>query len=59
MIEIWISPKYALYSFHFVSVPGQDKGQAVKYSPLPEGTPEGEGLYLNVYRESSPNTDII
>ena len=25
----------------------------------PEGTPEGEGLYLTVYPESSPNTDII
>ena len=25
----------------------------------PEGTPEGGGLYLTVYPESSPNTDII
>ena len=25
----------------------------------PEGTPEGEGIYLTVYPESSPNTDII
>ena len=25
----------------------------------PEGTPEGKGLYLTVYSESSPNTDII
>ena len=25
----------------------------------PEGTPEGEGLYLTVYPESSTNTDSI
>ena len=25
----------------------------------PKGTPEGKGLYLTVYPESSPNTDII
>ena len=25
----------------------------------PEGTPEDKGLYLTVYPESSPNTDII
>ena len=25
----------------------------------PDGTPEGKGLYLTVYPESSPNTDII
>ena len=25
----------------------------------PEGTPEGKGLYLTVYPESSPNTDTI
>ena len=25
----------------------------------PKGTPEGGGVYLNVYRESSPNTDSI
>ena len=25
----------------------------------PEGTPEGEGVYLTVYPESSPNTDSI
>ena len=33
----------------------------VKYNPLPEGVPEGEGkgLYLTVYHELSPNTDII
>ena len=31
----------------------------VKYSPLPKGTPKGEGLYLTVYPELSPNTDSI
>ena len=39
----------------------------VKYTPplkefpraKPEGTPEGRGVYLTVYPESSPNTDII
>ena len=39
----------------------------VKYNPLPkefpkakpEGTPEGGGVYLTVYPELSPNTDII
>ena len=25
----------------------------------PGGTPEGKGVYLTVYPESSPNTDII
>ena len=25
----------------------------------PEGTPEGGGVYLTVYPESSPNMDII
>ena len=39
----------------------------VKYTPLsegvsrakPEGTPEGKGVYLTVYPESSPNIDSI
>ena len=43
------------------------KPQDFKYNPLPEGipranpegTPEGKGLYLTVYPESSPNTDIL
>ena len=39
-----------------VSVLGRDEGYTVKYSPPPEGTPKGEGLYLTVYSESSPNT---
>ena len=36
-----------------VSVLGQEEGYTVKYTPPPEGVPEG------VYPESSPNTDII
>ena len=47
----------------FVSLLVRDKGDTVKYNPssegVPEGTPEGEGLYLTVYPESSPNTDVI
>ena len=35
----------------------------VKYIPSPKGvpeeTPEGEGVYLTVYPELSPNTDSI
>ena len=35
----------------------------VKYTPpfegVPEGTPTGRGVYLNVYPELIPNTDII
>ena len=42
-----------------VSVLGRDEGYMVKYNPLPEGVPEGEGLYLTIYPESSPHTDII
>ena len=46
-----------------VSVLGRDEGYTVKYNPLPEGvpeeTPEGKGLYLTIYPELSPNTDII
>ena len=38
-----------------VSVLGQDEGYTVKYTPLPEG----EGVYLTIYPESSPNTDSI
>ena len=52
---------------YIVSVLGQDKGCTVKFTPSPEGvpkakpegTPEGKGMYLNVYPESSPNTDSI
>ena len=46
-----------------VSVLELDSGCTVKYNPLPEGVPEGnpegKGLNLTVYPESSPNTDII
>ena len=46
-----------------VSVLGQDRGYTVKYTPLsegvPEGTPEGEGVYLTVYPKSSNNAGSI
>ena len=42
-----------------VSVLGQEEGYKVKFTPLPEGTPEGEAVYLTVYPEWSPNTGII
>ena len=42
-----------------VSVLGQEERYTVKYTPLPEGAPEGEGVYLTVYPESSPNTDSM
>ena len=51
-----------------VSVLGRDERYMVKSNPLPEGvvprakpkgTPKGKGLYLTVYPESSPKTDII
>lgn len=38
-----------------VSVLGQDQGYKVKYSPPPEGTSEGGGLYLTLYHELSSN----
>ena len=41
----------SLASCNNISVLGPDKGYMVKYSPSPEGVPEGEGLYLNVYPE--------
>ena len=45
---------------------GGEEGYTVKYTlclkefprAKPEGTPEGKGLYLIVYPELSPNTDI-
>ena len=42
-----------------VSVLGQEEGYTVKYTPPPEGVPEGRGVYFTVYPTSSPNTDII
>ena len=56
-----------LNSGYTVSVLGRDEGYTVKYTPSPEGVPEGEaegtlegeGVYLTVYPESSPNTDSI
>ena len=46
-------------SLNTVCVLGRDWGYTVKYSPLPEGTSEGGGLYLTVYPELSPNTNSI
>ena len=46
------------YSGWQVCVLGGDKGYKVKYGPLPEGTPEGKGLYLINISKSSPNTNI-
>ena len=49
--------------FDNISVLGQDKGFTVKYNPLPEevpeGAPEGKGLYVTVYPKLSPNLNII
>ena len=49
--------------YYTVSVLGREEGYMVKYTPPPEGVPEGEarggGIYLTVYVKSSPNTDII
>ena len=42
---------------------GREEGYTIKYTPPPEGvpeeTPEGGGVYLTKYPESSPKTDII
>ena len=49
-------------ALHYV-VSYSDKSVRIhfKFSPLPEGVPEGkakgEGLYFTMYPESSPNTD--
>ena len=42
-----------------VSVLGREEGYTVKNTPSPEGVPEGEGVCVTVYPESSPNTDSI
>ena len=44
-----------LKSEYTVSVLGREVGYTVKYIPLPEG----EGVYLTVYPELSPNMDSI
>ena len=52
---------------HTVSVLGRKEGYSVKYTlclkefprAKPEGAPEGEGVYLTVYPELSPNMDSI
>ena len=45
--------------FCTLSVLGREEGYTVKYSPSPEGTPEGEGLYFTVHPDLSHNTDIL
>ena len=50
-----------------VSILGREEGHTVKYTPPPEGVPEGKarktseggGVYLTVYPKLSPNSDII
>ena len=64
---IFFKNKLSQLSPNTVSVLGRDEGYTVKYNPLlegilrakPEGTPKGKGLYLTIYPESGPNTDII
>ena len=62
-----ISRMISALNEYTVSILGQDEGYMVNYSLSPEGVPRvkpdgghvGEGLYLTVYPESSPNKDII
>ena len=44
-----------------MSITRQGNGRVVNPLPegVPEGTPGGKGLYLSVYPESSPYTDMI
>ena len=63
----WALPlRFPLGSDYMVSVLGREEGYTIKYTPppefprvKPEGTPEGGGVYLTVYPEPSPNTDIL
>ena len=54
---------YLFFNSVHKTVLGREEGFTVKYTPpsegVTEGTPEGGGVYLTVYPESSPNTDII
>ena len=43
-MKITIRTQYGI-----VSVLGREEGYTVKYAPSPEGTWEGEGVYLTVY----------
>ena len=58
-----------MQSFNFLLYPYYDERRDIR-SNIPlrlkefprakaEGTPEGEGVYLTVHPESSPNMDII
>ena len=59
-VSYFPSLSYNVYHpLYTVFVLGRDKGYTAKYNPLPEGTPEGKGLYLTVYPKSSPNKDIV
>ena len=42
-----------------LSIIGFDSGYTVKNTPLPLGTPSGEGVYLTVHPSSRPNTDTV
>ena len=47
---ILVSRKYCVHQFFLYTPPPEG---------VPEGTPEGGGVNLTVYPESSTNTDII
>ena len=50
------------WSGNIVSVLGREEGYTVKYTAWrarTKGTPEGKGVYLTIYPESSPNTGSI
>ena len=51
--------KPILRMYFTVSVLGREEGYTVKFAPSPSGTPDGEGVYLTIYIELSPNTDSI
>ena len=48
-------------ALYIVSVLGREKGYTVKNTCLPGGVPKGkargEGVYLTIYPDSSPDTD--
>ena len=54
----YIYPIYKNNPTCLVYVLGRDKGYAVKYSPLPDKVSKGEGIYLTIYPELSPNTAL-
>ena len=44
---------------NIVSLFGQEEGNKVKYSHLPERTAKGKGLYFTVHPQLGPNTDKL